>query len=110
MVNRPRSQLQEEQKKHIVKFYDDKPFATTDEAVESLIAAFEGFSLKRTTVDNFIIKECNLSMKKLSRQPKARNDIRALIVNMNGLKSRQKQTWTMLKIAFLLTSLHLILT
>ncbi|GAA5806678.1 hypothetical protein MFLAVUS_000026 [Mucor flavus] len=74
LVNRPQSQLQEEQKKHIIEFYDNKPFATVDEAVESLTTAFEGFNLKRTTVNNFIVKECNLSMKKLSRQPKSRND------------------------------------
>ncbi|ORE00692.1 hypothetical protein BCV72DRAFT_326581, partial [Rhizopus microsporus var. microsporus] len=73
-INRPRSQLQNEQKSHIISLYDEKPFATTDEDIESLIHAFEGFSLKRSAVNKFILHECNLSMKKLSRQPVVRND------------------------------------
>lgn len=75
MFNRPRSQLQEEQRKHIIELYDEKPYTTTDEAVESLTKTFEGFSLKRSRVNSFILHDCNLSMKKLTRQPVARNDI-----------------------------------
>ncbi|PHZ07864.1 uncharacterized protein RHIMIDRAFT_242215 [Rhizopus microsporus ATCC 52813] len=74
MVDHPRSQLQEEQKCHIIKLYDEKSYVTTDEAVESLTKALESFSLKRSTVNNSILYECNLSMKKLSRQLVARND------------------------------------
>lgn len=75
MFNRPRSQLQEEQRKHIIEIYDEKPYTTTDEAVESLTKTFEGFNLKKSTVNSFILHDCNLSMKKLTRQPVARNDI-----------------------------------
>ncbi|GAA5816096.1 hypothetical protein MFLAVUS_009618 [Mucor flavus] len=71
---RPRSQLQEEQKKHIIELYDEKPYTTTAEAVESLTETFAGFNLKKSTVNNFILYDCNLSMKKLTRRPVARND------------------------------------
>lgn len=72
--SRPRSQLQEEQRKHIIELYDEKPYTTTDEAVESLTKTFEGFNLKKSTVNSFILHDCNLSMKKITRQPVARND------------------------------------
>ncbi|KAI9364578.1 hypothetical protein BD770DRAFT_313842 [Pilaira anomala] len=74
MFSRPQRQLQEEQKEHIIELYDEKPYTTADEAIESLTKTFEGFSLKRSTVNSFILHDCNLSMKKLTRQPVDRND------------------------------------
>ncbi|KAI7899590.1 uncharacterized protein BX663DRAFT_416629, partial [Cokeromyces recurvatus] len=72
--NRAKSQLQEPQRLHILELFDEKPYTTTDEIVDSLTKAFEGFSLKKSTVNSFILHECNLTIKKLQQQPKARND------------------------------------
>ncbi|KAI8090311.1 uncharacterized protein B0P05DRAFT_331870 [Gilbertella persicaria] len=74
MGNRPKSQLQEPQKQHIIQLLDEKAYRTTDEVVDSLTKAFEGFSLKRSTVNSFILHECNLTRKRLVRHPAARND------------------------------------
>lgn len=72
--NRAKSQLQEPQNLHILELFDNKPYITTDEVVDSLTKAFEGFTLKKSTVNGFILHECNLTIKRLQRQPKARND------------------------------------
>ena len=72
--NRARSQLQEPQKLHILELFDDKPYTTTDKVVDSLTKAFEGFTLKKSTVNSFILHECDLTIKRLQRQPKARNN------------------------------------
>lgn len=72
--NRAKSQLQELQRLHVLELFDEKPYTTTDEVVDSLTKAFAGFSLKKSTVNSFILHECNLTIKKLQRQPKARND------------------------------------
>ncbi|KAI9338124.1 hypothetical protein BD770DRAFT_431762 [Pilaira anomala] len=69
-----KSQLQEPQKLHILELFDNKPYTTTDEVVDSLTKAFEGFMLKKSTLNNFILHECHLTIKRLQRQPKARND------------------------------------
>ena len=68
------SQLQEPRKLHILELFDNKPYTTTDEVVDSLTETFEGFTLKQSTVNSFILHECNLTIKRLQRQPKARND------------------------------------
>ncbi|OBZ82132.1 hypothetical protein A0J61_09819, partial [Choanephora cucurbitarum] len=72
--NRAKSQLQELQKLHILELFDNKPYTTTDEVVDSLTKAFEGFTLKQSTVNSLILHECNLAIKRLQRQPKARNN------------------------------------
>ncbi|OBZ66117.1 hypothetical protein A0J61_11920, partial [Choanephora cucurbitarum] len=72
--SRAKSQLQEPQKLHILELFDNKPYTTTDEVVDSLTKAFEGFTLKQSTVNSFILHECDLTIKRLQRQPKARND------------------------------------
>jgi hypothetical protein len=41
--------------------------------VESLTEEFEGFSLKETAVGNFILHECNLTVKRVTLQPLSRN-------------------------------------
>lgn len=43
------------------------------DAVESLKEAFKNFSLKETSVGNFILNECNLTVKRTTLQPLARN-------------------------------------
>lgn len=69
-----KSQLQDERKLHITNLFDEKPYTTTDEVIDSLSKAFEGFSLKKSTVNSFILHECNLSVKRLVRHSVARND------------------------------------
>ncbi|KAL4215273.1 hypothetical protein AB4K20DRAFT_1862527 [Rhizopus microsporus] len=63
-VNRLASQLQENHKKHLIDFFDIYPQATRQDAVESLTEAFENFNLKTTAVGNFILYECNLTVKR----------------------------------------------
>ncbi|KAI9277884.1 hypothetical protein BY458DRAFT_545610 [Sporodiniella umbellata] len=64
-VNRLASQLQENHKKHLIDFFDIYSQATRQDAVESLTEAFENFNLKTTAVANFILYECNLTVKRL---------------------------------------------
>ncbi|CEG71373.1 hypothetical protein RMATCC62417_07117 [Rhizopus microsporus] len=73
MFNRKPSQLQEEHKEHLLNFFDKYSQATRHDAVESLTEAFENFSLKETSVGNFILNECNLTVKRATLQPLARN-------------------------------------
>ncbi|CEP09828.1 hypothetical protein, partial, partial [Parasitella parasitica] len=72
-INRPGSQLQEEHKQYLIQFFDERPQATRQDAVEALTADFEGFSLKESQVGTFIKNECNLTVKLITRHPKARN-------------------------------------
>lgn len=72
MFNRKPSQLQEEHKEHL-DFFAKYPQATRHDAVESLTEAFENFSLKETSVGNFILNECNLTVKRATLQPLTRN-------------------------------------
>ncbi|KAG2192948.1 hypothetical protein INT47_004687 [Mucor saturninus] len=67
------SQLQEEHKAHLIEFFDDNPHARVSDAVEELTKNFEGFTLRETVVGKFISTECNLSIKKITRHPVARN-------------------------------------
>ncbi|KAI9332752.1 hypothetical protein BD770DRAFT_301157, partial [Pilaira anomala] len=74
-VNRLASQLQKNHKKHLIDFFDIYPQATRQDAVESLTEAFENFNLKTTAVGNFILYECNLTVKRVTLQPLARNSL-----------------------------------
>lgn len=71
--NRKPSQLQKEHKEHLIQFFDEYPQATRRDAVESLTEEFENFSLKETSVGNFILHECNLTFKRATLHPVARN-------------------------------------
>lgn len=68
-----KSQLREEHKEHLIHFFDEYPHARVSDAVDELTKSFEGFSLKETVVGKFISTECNLSIKKVTRHPVARN-------------------------------------
>lgn len=74
-VNQLASQLQENHKKHLIDFFDIYPQATRQDAVESLTEAFENFNLKTTAVGNFILYEYNLTVKRVTLQPLARNSL-----------------------------------
>ncbi|CEG76332.1 hypothetical protein RMATCC62417_11241 [Rhizopus microsporus] len=72
-LNRKPSQLEEENKQHLIQFFDECPQATRRDAVESLMEKFENFSLKEASVGNFILRECNLTAKRASLHPVARS-------------------------------------
>lgn len=72
--NRKAIQPQEEHKRYLINHFDEIPQARTKDAVDSLTENFESFNLKETVVGEFISKECNLSIKSITRRPKARND------------------------------------
>lgn len=52
-VNRFESQLQEEHKHLLINLFDEQPQAARKDAVDSLTAAFESFSLKEFQVGTF---------------------------------------------------------
>jgi hypothetical protein len=66
--------LQDERKEHLIQFYDEHPLTSKQDAVDSLNQTFEGFSLKKTSVGNFILYNCSLTIKRLTLQPNARNN------------------------------------
>ncbi|KAI9267290.1 hypothetical protein EDC94DRAFT_495331, partial [Helicostylum pulchrum] len=71
--NRKPSQLQAEHKYHLINFFDEHPQARKEDAVESLTKAFEGLNLKKSSVGSFILNECNLTVKRVTRHPEGRN-------------------------------------
>lgn len=73
MSNRKPPQLQNEHKQHLVQFFDKFPQATRRDAVDSLTEEFQNFNLKETSVGNFILYECNLTFKRATLHPVARN-------------------------------------
>ncbi|GAA5814371.1 hypothetical protein MFLAVUS_007866 [Mucor flavus] len=72
-VNRKESQLQEEHKQHLLEIFEKNPQATKQDAVDSLTEAFEGFNLKKNSVGNFILHDCNLTIKRITLHPVNRN-------------------------------------
>ncbi|KAG1350098.1 hypothetical protein G6F62_003375 [Rhizopus arrhizus] len=83
-VNRKTSQLQEEHKVHLINFYDEHPQAQVSDAVASLTEKFENFTLKNSSVQVFLKNECNLSFKRITRHPVARN---------NDFKLANRKAW-----------------
>ncbi|KAG1442173.1 hypothetical protein G6F56_011178 [Rhizopus delemar] len=75
MFNRKRSQLHEKHKEHPPDFFNKypPPKETRHDTVESLMKAFENFSLKETSIGNFIFNEGNLIVKRATLQPLVRN-------------------------------------
>lgn len=47
--------------------------AITSDLIESLTESFEGFILKESRVADFVLNECNITVKKVTRHPVARN-------------------------------------
>ncbi|KAG0184917.1 hypothetical protein DFQ28_010231 [Apophysomyces sp. BC1034] len=71
-VNRAESQLQEEHKHFLINLFDEQPQATRKDAVDSLTAAFEGFSLKES--------------QRVTRHPVARNSEETRIKRKEGVE------------------------
>ncbi|KAG1489538.1 hypothetical protein G6F49_012200 [Rhizopus delemar] len=65
--------LQQEYKEYIINLYDQNPQARVVDIVESLTKSFENFSLKETSVRNFMKTECNLSLKRATLRSSERD-------------------------------------
>lgn len=64
--------FEEKHKKYLIRFYDKHPVAKVDAAVQSLTGALEDFTLKETSVRNFLKTERNLSIKRVTLRSVAR--------------------------------------
>ncbi|KAG1039069.1 hypothetical protein G6F43_012582 [Rhizopus delemar] len=65
--------LNEEHKSTAVNFIDANPSATVVEVTEHLLKRFHGLKVSRSTVNNFMRRECNLSLKKVDFHSIERN-------------------------------------
>lgn len=77
-ANRPPTQLNEKHKAYLTDFYDENPTATIQDAVDKLVENFEGLTIKKSRVAEFMKDECNLSLKVVTCHPVARNSERTL--------------------------------
>lgn len=73
LINREKPQLNDKHKLYLLNFYDDNPQVRVVDAMDSLTQKFADLSVKKSTIHNFLKAECNLSFKKLTTQPAARN-------------------------------------
>ncbi|KAI9273682.1 hypothetical protein BY458DRAFT_434922 [Sporodiniella umbellata] len=89
-ANRSTGQLEERHKIHLVSLYDDNPQARVVDAVASLNEKFAGFTLKETSVRNFLKTEYNLSFKKITRHPAPRNDSAKIAKRIAWVEERSK--------------------
>lgn len=69
-VNRKKSQLQNEHKDFFVHHSQTR----TSDAVDNLAKKFENLNLRGAFIDDFLLTEGNLTMKKVALHPFARND------------------------------------
>ncbi|OAD74850.1 hypothetical protein PHYBLDRAFT_144210 [Phycomyces blakesleeanus NRRL 1555(-)] len=75
---RKTGQLQEEHKEFIIDLFDKNPQTRVEDVVVSLQCSFANFSLKETSVRNFMTNECNLLFKRATLQTKERNSGKTL--------------------------------
>lgn len=85
------SQLNENHKMHLINFFDENPSAVIQEAVEDLTKSFEGLEIKKSRVAEFMKEECNLSLKVVTRRPKARNSQKNLEARANWVIEWQQK-------------------
>jgi transposase len=71
--SRPVSQLDERHEIHLVSFFDENKRATITNAVDSLTQNFTNLEIKKSRVAEFMKEKYNLSIKKISSHPTARN-------------------------------------
>ncbi|CEJ01893.1 hypothetical protein RMCBS344292_15914 [Rhizopus microsporus] len=76
--------LTEEHKATVINFIDANPSATVVEVTEHLLKRFHNLKVSRSTVDNFMRRECNLSLKKA--------DFRSIERN-NPAKIEERHNW-----------------
>lgn len=53
-VNRPKAQLNDEHKDHLLKIFEDDTQATIQDTVEELVSKFSGLEIKKSRVHEFI--------------------------------------------------------
>ncbi|KAG1626021.1 hypothetical protein G6F44_012543 [Rhizopus delemar] len=85
------SQLNENHKMHLINFFNENPSAVIQDAVENLTKSFEGLEIKKSRVAEFMKEECNLSLKVVTRRPKARNNQKNLEARANWVKEWQQK-------------------
>ncbi|CEG65850.1 hypothetical protein RMATCC62417_02547 [Rhizopus microsporus] len=76
--------LTEEHKATVISFIDANPSATVVEVTEHLLKRFHDLKVSRSTVDNFMRRECNLSLKKAEFHSIERN---------NPVKIEERHNW-----------------
>ncbi|OAD75185.1 hypothetical protein PHYBLDRAFT_167503 [Phycomyces blakesleeanus NRRL 1555(-)] len=87
---RKTGQLQEEHKEFIIDLFDKNPQTRVKDVVVSLERSFANFSLKETSVRNFMTNECNLSFKRATLQTKERNSGKTLQKRFEWLRVTEK--------------------
>ncbi|KAG1138214.1 hypothetical protein G6F37_010694 [Rhizopus arrhizus] len=60
--------LNENHKQYLIRFMNQNPLAGLNQALENLLNQFPGLSVSKSTLYNFMTKECNLSFKKTHPQ------------------------------------------
>ncbi|KAG1049283.1 hypothetical protein G6F43_008382 [Rhizopus delemar] len=85
------SQLNESHKMHLINFFDENPSAAIQDAVENLTKSFEGLEIKKSRVAEFMKEEYSLSLKVVTRRPKARNSQKNLEARANWVKQWQQK-------------------
>ncbi|EIE92067.1 hypothetical protein RO3G_16778 [Rhizopus delemar RA 99-880] len=76
---------------HLINFFNENPSAVIQDAVENLTKSFEGLEIKKSRVAEFMKEECNLSLKVVTRRPKARNNQKNLEARANWVKEWQQK-------------------
>jgi hypothetical protein len=89
-INRPKAQLREEHKHRLLEFFDEYPQATRNDAMDSLTEKFEGLDVKGSSFGSFILHECNLTVKTVTRHPAARNSDDNLIRRLKWVEKWSK--------------------
>jgi transposase len=79
-------QLTEEHKQHLINYFDENPQGYIVEAVESLTKEFENLEIKKTRVNEFMKNECNLSFKKATFWPEARQSTAKISARLEWAK------------------------
>lgn len=89
--NRAPSQLNENHKMHLINFFDENPSAVIQDAVENLTKSFEDLEIKKSRIAEFMKEDCNLSIKVVTRHPKARNSQTTLEARANWIEEWQQK-------------------
>lgn len=70
--------LNEDHQKHLIELIDDNPSLVLDEMMESLTSRFEDLEISKTTLYNFVKKECKISVKRAYFHSVERNSVQKL--------------------------------
>ncbi|ORE12625.1 hypothetical protein BCV71DRAFT_280559 [Rhizopus microsporus] len=70
--------LNEEHQKYLLDLVDDNPFLVLDQMMESLTSQFEGLEISKTSLYNFVKKECKISVKRAYFYLQNRNSLEKL--------------------------------